>query len=280
MRKSELDKEEIMASHNPLEYLQSARRMELKSKSAFCGGFYDELGQVYVAGSGQIPDAHFNRISILDADAVGGQLLRDAVKLIGAESPIFIDALHPVSDALRQFLKEHGFQSTGELRASMMLHGRQPENAPVAGLTIREVRPEMLDTFLELFLRNFDTPEEMIPLAKSLFHDLVLQHARAESVRMYLGVFNEEPACTEYLFHEGEEGGVNMVSTKASFRGKGLASAMLRRLMDDAQGLGVRLLSLETRASSAPERLYQALGFETIAVLEIFANLDGLKYGL
>ena len=269
-----------MTSHDVLEELQSARRMELKSKSAFCGGFYEELGQVYVAGSSQIPDAHFNRISILDAGAMDGQLLRRAVEMIGDETPIFVDALHPVPEALRQFLKEHGFKSTGELRSSMMLHGRQPENAPVAGLTIREVRPETLDTFLELFLRNFDTPEEMIPLAKSLLHDPVLQHARAESVRMYLGIFNDEPACTEYLFHEGEEGGVNMVSTNASLRGKGLASAMLERLMNDAQKLGVRLLSLETRADSPPERLYQRLGFGTIAVIEIFTNLDGLKYGL
>jgi GNAT superfamily N-acetyltransferase len=110
--------------------------------------------------------------------------------------------------------------------------------------------------------------------------DLIPKHCGAEHFRLYLGTFNGEPACTEYLYFDGDEGGINMVSTAEHLRAMGLATAMLHRIIKDALDLGVRLLSLETQWNGAPERLYRKLGFTTIARHDVFANAADLKYGI
>jgi len=253
--------------------------MELKSKAAFCGGFYEEKSRVFLSGNNNIPDPHFNRVSIISTGLDGG-VLDEAVRKFAEGMPIFVDLLHPVPEAARELLQNLGFQTTGEIRSSMMFRKRQNPGRRIEELSMEIVTPATLSTFLEQFLRGFHTPEEVIPLAKALFEDLVAKHGFSETIRMYLGSFRGEPSCTQYLFYENGEGGINMVSTKESLRGRGLASAMIQRLIEDAQELGIERLSLETRADSPPERLYTKLGFATIARHEIFTNTPDLKYGL
>jgi ribosomal protein S18 acetylase RimI-like enzyme len=253
--------------------------MELKAKSAFCGGIYEEMGQVFISGNSRVPDAHFNRISIIDGQEFNQRVLKESLSALG-EVPLFVDTVHPTPAPLRDLLGKNCFHSTGELRASMVMKEPTTIGGALEGLEIQAVRAETLDVFLELFLQGFDTPQDILPFAKELFHGLVLERFKDESLRMYLGIVNGEPASTQYLFYERDEGGINMVSTKASLRRKGLATAMLCCLLDDAGRLGVRCLSLEARANSDPERLYQKLGFATIATHEIFTNMLNLRYGL
>ncbi len=262
---------------NEFEVLRSTRRMEIKSKAVFCGGFYHEIGDAVLGGSEAIPDPHFNRISILrNFDRT---LLAECTGRMVEGIPVFIDLSYPVSDGARELLLEHGYHTTGESRSSMALTGR--DCAPAAGeLDIALADGETLDVFLSLFLRGFQTPEHLIPFAKGVFHDLVPRNCRPDNSRLYLGLFGAEPAATLYLFYEGTEAGINMVSTRENLRGKGLATTVLRRAIADAQALGISVLSLETRWDSAPERLYSKLGFSTIARHEVFTNMPDLKYGL
>lgn len=265
---------------NSIEALRSVRRMEIKSKSDFSGGFFEDIGTAMLGGSEAVPDPHFNRISIIEHDRFDGALLADCIEKMPEGTPAFIDVLHPVSNDMQELITANGWHPTGESRSSMLLteyHGSAKE---VDGLDISLVEPDTLETFIDLFLRGFDTPEELIPLATSIMLALIPQHCGPEHFRLYLGTFRGEPACTQYLYYDGDEGGINMVSTKETLRGKGLATAMLCRVIDDARELGVRLLSLETRWNGAPERLYRKLGFTTIARHEVFTNVADMKYGI
>ncbi len=267
---------------NPMsiEVLRSVRRMELKSKSAFCGGFYDEMGPVVLGGCEMVPDPHFNRISVLEPDKLNRALLAECVGRMAEGVPFFIDVPHPVSRELSELLVEEGCHPTGESRSSMLLTDREDTSRAAAELDIALAEADTLDVFLDLFLRGFNTPEHMVPVATSLFHDLVPRNCHPDNSRLYLGTFRDEPAATLYLFFEEDEGGVNMVSTKEGMRRRGLAAAMLKRTIADARALGIRKLGLETRWDSAPERLYGRLGFLTIARHEVFANTPDMKYGL
>lgn len=262
-----------------LPVLRSVRRMELKSKAVFCGGFYHESGPVVLGGSEAVPDPHFNRISVLESDKLDQPLLTECMGRMVEGVPVFIDVQYPVSEAANELLLRNGYYPTGESRSSMLLTGRK-DAQQAAELDIALVEPRAIDIFSDLFLRGFDTPEDMIPFAMGIFHDLVIRNCRPENSRLYLGNYRGEPAATLYLFFERDEGGVNMVSTKENLRGRGLATAMVQRVIEDAQQIGIRLLGLETRWASAPERLYRELGFSTIARHEIFTNVPEMKYGL
>ncbi len=265
---------------NNMEVLRSARRMELKSKAAFCGGAYREIGPAVIGAAESVPDPHFNRISIVEPDNLDQALLTECINQMPEGGPAFIDMPYPVSRENQELLIKNGYHPTGESRSSMMLTERNSLETTLEGFDIELVEPETLDTFLDLFLRGFETPEDIVPLAMSLFRELVIRHVNPGNCRLYLGVFHGEPAATQYLFHEGDEGGLNMVATKRELRGKGLATMMVRRVIEDSQELGINLLSLETRWHGAPERLYKRLGFTTIMRHEVFTNVPDLKYGL
>jgi GNAT superfamily N-acetyltransferase len=265
---------------NSIEALRSVRRMEIKSKSDFCGGFFEDIGPAVLGGSEAVPDPHFNRISIIDHDQFDGALLAECIKKIPDGTPAFIDVMHPVSKSMSELMAANGWHPTGESRSSMLLTEYEGQSKEMEELDISLVEPDTLKAFTDLFLRGFDTPEELIPLATGIMLDLIPQNCGPEHFRLYLGTFRGEPACTQYLYFDGDEGGINMVSTKENLRGKGLATAMLRKVIDDALELGVRLLSLETRWNGAPERLYRRLGFATIARHEVFTNVPDLKYGI
>ncbi len=263
-----------------IDVLRSARRMEIKSKSVFCGGFYREMPAAVLGGSASVPDPHFNRISFLKTESVDGALIKECTSQMEEGTPVFIDVPHPVPASVFDLLVQNGFNFTGESRASMLLMDETDIGRETNALEIELVSNATLNIFLDLFLKGFDTPGHIIPLAVEMFRALVSENCGPENSRLYLGRFRGEPVSTLYLFFEGEEGGVNMVSTRADVRGKGLATAMVARAVADARSLGVRLLSLETRWGGAPERLYAKLGFSTIARHEVFTNVPDLKYGL
>jgi GNAT superfamily N-acetyltransferase len=263
-----------------IEVLRSARRMELKSKAAFCGGTYLEIGPAVISGADVVPDPHFNRISIVEPEKLDTALLTECKNNMPEGTPMFFDMPYPVSEEKRELLVEAGYHPTGESRSSMMLTERVDSPPKVEEFWTELVASETLETFLEIFLRGFDTPENIVPLARSLFHELVLRHCNPGNCRLYLGVFQGVPAATLYLYHESEEGGINMVATKKELRGRGVATAMMQRTIQDSQELGIRLLSLETQWDGAAERLYKRLGFTTIMRHEVFTNVPDLKYGL
>jgi len=260
--------------------LRSVRRMEIKSKAAFCDGFFEEIGPAFLGGSEAVPDPHFNRISFIEPGAPDRALLAECVGRMPEGFPAFIDVIHPVPQSVRELLLENGWHPTGESRSSMLLTEHNGASEEADGLEIALVGPDTVDVFVDLFLRGFDTPEALIPMATGIMCELIPKNCAPDSFRLYLGTYSGEPACTEYLYFDGDEGGVNMVSTKEKLRGIGLATAMVRRIIEDARALGIRLLSLETRWNGAPERLYTKLGFKTIARHEVFTNVPDLKYGI
>jgi ribosomal-protein-alanine N-acetyltransferase len=60
---------------------------------------------------------------------------------------------------------------------------------------------------------------------------------------------------------------VNNVAVRPGFRGRGIGTALLRRLLADARALGARRATLEVRASNdGARRLYERLGFHVAGV--------------
>lgn len=262
-----------------IDALRSARRIDIKSKVAFYGGFYAEIGPAVLGGNEAVPDMRLNRISVLEPDRFDQALLTECADRMIEGAPLFIDVPHPASERLRELLLQNGYHPTGESRSSMVLADYGNVHQRTHELDIAILEPDAVALFLDLILRAVDTPENRIHLVRGLLHDLVLQNLHRGRSRLYLGIFKGEPAATLYLFHEGREGCIDLVSTREKLRGRGFATAIVQRAIDDSQELGLRVLSLETESDSTLEHLCRRLGFTTVARHEIFTNIPGLRYG-
>jgi ribosomal-protein-alanine N-acetyltransferase len=64
-----------------------------------------------------------------------------------------------------------------------------------------------------------------------------------------------------------DEAHINNVAMRPRFRAQGIGTALLRRVLEEARGLGARRATLEVRASNErARRLYERLGFYVAGV--------------
>jgi ribosomal protein S18 acetylase RimI-like enzyme len=80
----------------------------------------------------------------------------------------------------------------------------------------------------------------------------------------------QQPVSKVALYLGAGSAGIYAVVTKPEARRLGLASALTLTALREARSLGYRLAVLH--ASPMAQSLYQALGFDTIAELRLFAS--------
>jgi [ribosomal protein S18]-alanine N-acetyltransferase len=92
--------------------------------------------------------------------------------------------------------------------------------------------------------------------------------ARNQFARVYLLRLPDTPVaafCACWLVVD--ELHINTIAVAPEHRRKGLASALMRHILDDVAGEGIRRATLEVRRSNeAAQQLYSALGFTVAAV--------------
>lgn len=85
--------------------------------------------------------------------------------------------------------------------------------------------------------------------------------AMGGAARWYLALAGGRPVGTAVLYQGEEAAQVLAVGTLPSVRGRGVATAVMRRLIADWQAEGWGFLFLDTTPGSGAERLYLRLGF-------------------
>ena len=93
------------------------------------------------------------------------------------------------------------------------------------------------------------------------WHGIIEREARYSACRLYLATWSGRNAGACDLFVLGEWARLDSVGTLPEFRRRGVASALVRRAIADAENGGVRVLYLFTEAGSDAERLYRKCGF-------------------
>jgi GNAT superfamily N-acetyltransferase len=76
------------------------------------------------------------------------------------------------------------------------------------------------------------------------------------------------PASVALALHNGEDCGVSFVATVPAARRRGLATAVMQRVLEDARGSGCTSSTLQ--ATEAGERLYSTLGFHRLCDMELW----------
>lgn len=117
-----------------------------------------------------------------------------------------------------------------------------------------------LDSVASLEAASFTNPWSREMLARELSQN---QHARLYVLRLP----DERVAAFCACWVIADELHINTIAVGANRRRRGLASSLMRFVLDEARREGVRRATLEVRRSNEPaQRLYAALGFRLAGV--------------
>jgi ribosomal protein S18 acetylase RimI-like enzyme len=147
------------------------------------------------------------------------------------------------------------------------LHTIPDHAADPSGMEIREVRDAaMLDTWIEVFRTCFEMPD----VAANFFANGICSigfHPDL-SYRHYVGFWRDEPAACSSVYLGDVSAGIYNLATLPAFRGRGIGSALTRRLMRLARERGIRVSVLHSTPLGKP--VYEKLGFTELCRLTVY----------
>lgn len=119
-------------------------------------------------------------------------------------------------------------------------------------------------------LNDFISVVEVYDPAVRPFYENLPQGALEGAEQLYIGYTKEgQPVCTAMLFVKDESAGIFGVITDARARGKGLGSAMMAYLLEEAKGQGLKMATLSASSDSG-FRIYERLGFKRLGQFACF----------
>jgi GNAT superfamily N-acetyltransferase len=181
-----------------------------------------------------------------------------------------------VSEAV---LRAEGFVPSGKLR---FFWREVPDRIPAARADLEVVCaggarwPEDRERYLHQFSlvqqEGYATRDGVGTLEETLRRNR--ESARHEDETFYLARVGGEPASAMRTFFADRLLGIYGVATRPAFQKRGLATELLNRAFVEARERGAELLTLQTWAESAPERLYRALAFVAAFDLGLYVRKE------
>ncbi len=113
--------------------------------------------------------------------------------------------------------------------------------------------------FTEVQFEGFELPQDW----RDWFLETNSRNARLQNQVYYIAKLADQPAGVSLaLFTEGGVCGIYAVAVLAKFRGRGVATALLQRIAQEAQASGHFVVTLSTAADGAAERVFKQAGFK------------------
>jgi GNAT superfamily N-acetyltransferase len=153
---------------------------------------------------------------------------------------------------------------------------RSLDNLPEAplipeGVQIREAIEE--SDLIELYglaAWRWGVPEEYRPQLRKMIEKFEIGE-RGSNTRMWLALKDGIPISKIGLYNGSGSAGIYGVATKPEARGLGIASILMNVAMKAAKEMGHKLAVLDS--SPLAEKLYQRLGFITVAPLRLYSPI-------
>jgi GNAT superfamily N-acetyltransferase len=169
-------------------------------------------------------------------------------------------------------LQQHGLQEI-EIAPCM---ARRLENLPQApplpdGVEIREaIEDNDLIELYGLAAWRWGVPEEYRSQLGRMIRKFEIGE-RPSNARFWLAWKENVPISKIGLYNGSGSAGIYGVATKPEARGLGLASILMIKAMQAAKAMGYKLAVLDS--SPLAEKLYQRLGFITVAPLRLYSSI-------
>ena len=201
---------------------------------------------------------HATRINC-DAEAVAELLDRVVLEYQtkGIRPCLFISPLtYPKN--LRATLQDIGFREWNQL-CVMEFAGADGVKAPEpSNLVIQRIGSDLLDLWVQIFAESFMVIPPQIKEYSARARHLPL-HGEVE---LFLASLGGEPAGCAALYSRNGVGGVYSVGTLPEFRRRGVATALLKVIVQRSKALGNSSTILQVFSEVGPVSLYQHNGFE------------------
>jgi len=175
--------------------------------------------------------------------------------------------IHQGGDALVGAFKAAGWSAE---RLILMLLRPGADQRGEAHAEVREVEFPAVRDLIEQWYGEAMSAAEARDLG-----DADADTARTSGARFFLTERDGLPAACCMLLPGDGVGQVEEVYTAKPFRGKGLASAVVRAAIAAAQERGDDLIMIMADGDDWPQRLYERLGFETVDEYRTFTRKPG-----
>jgi ribosomal protein S18 acetylase RimI-like enzyme len=162
----------------------------------------------------------------------------------------------------------------GDTHDVVMAYEGPPPGLMASDVEVREVAgsdPSFLDRYRES-AEDLEEPERMDPAVLDQLYRRDVEVFVPRGLRLFLGMVHGEVAGRATLMGIGGVGYVDTVVTRLRFRRQGVARAMVSTAVQAGIERGDDLVHLLTVKDSAPQRLYERLGFRVVSEIVTFTR--------
>ncbi len=167
-------------------------------------------------------------------------------------------------------LMRYGFTYSRDWKSMALdLSAFSPGSGLPAGVKVREVAcQDDVDAWAQVVVASYGFDDGV---RRHYGRHLVAQNGTVEgSCHNYLGLLDGRPVATAVLFEGKEAAGINFVGTLPDARNRGIATAMMQHVLQEAKARGYRIATLN--ASEAGHPLYLRLGFADCFAMAIYSR--------
>lgn len=176
---------------------------------------------------------------------------------------------HATDDAIagQRIFSEHGFELRLSQTAMFLdLKDYQPTTCPA--IQIEQVQsPKETEVWTNIASEAFGYVIDV---------NVIRRIAGDPEIRLLLVYDNDEPAATALLFKTENILGVHLVGVPEKHRGKGLAYALMQRVIEHGYLWGARYITLQ--ASSAGIGIYKKLGFKQQFFINSYQRIQNVEH--
>ena len=190
----------------------------------------------------------------IEQDADPGELVAEAQRL---ERRLIFVPDPDLGDRLAPWFVEHGWRIDRHL---VMAQLREPEKAADLQL-VRELEEEALRPARRRLMEGY--PWAKPEVVKQLFQAKALIGQRV-SARFFGVLVDDEVVSCADLYADGADAQVEDVGTLPEHRGKGYATAVILKAIEQARASGADFVFLVADAEDWPKGLYRKLGFDEL----------------
>ncbi len=173
-----------------------------------------------------------------------------------------------VSPGLFNALAAKGFYQSGFY--AVLYSEAQAAEPEFQGVTVREVRPDELDIFGDVYMAGFGFPEERREVLTRTMTGLYDRHP---AVKLYLGLVKGQPVGIGLLLLNDGIGYLGTATTLANYRGYGVQKALMFRRMADAAKNGCDLITSHTQYASPSHINMEKVGMRLAYTKAIWTRL-------
>jgi len=198
------------------------------------------------------------RASVRDGATIVAEIVA-FYRSLGVTPAAFLDACTAPVD-LRDHLLAAGFVEWDGALADLMLFVG-PDSAPMSDVAVEVVQSNAQRLEWASIVEEGALADAQ---AMTVLQRRYLREISDPRVRAYLARVAGQAVSRCILFSAGGLGRVEAVRTHAAYRGRGLASAVIRRAVMDSIALGNGFTYIYAEPGAGPQRIYHGLGFRTI----------------